>query len=613
MSGDDININIREGALSTSSAAIQESSANVQKTSEGMKMAENGEQSTVPKIKNKMSEDGPKEVGDLNLPSSGDGAVEQQEICRQDDTFSVAELCAGGDHLVQVSGDTLLLQNPSVTNDSGYVPPRDEEMLPQDVIVTSQNQISSSLEETVVNRNVNKESVEVCFETEGLMRPIDLSMSIDTNKEADGLNVQTEGASDKADELNVQTQGTSDNDLQVTNIQCENVGRGKTVLDYKTSEIHTQDDLVQTDKETNKAVSERHHCVKATRESKNVDESVEASKNEPHSENSDLDVWSLIGRKVSKKFGRKKFTGEVTSYDEETKWFKVVYEDDDSEDLERFELEPILVPIDNGKTPFCHKENPSSTKTSGQANNSLSVRKSQRREINSSAKLRKNQGSNGVVHPPEQPAESKRRYTKKGSGKDGKGEPKKRSHEGIEKRPTVTSTKNAIRKGLFRDSSKNTGASGENSKVRSAKRTQKKATDSFETPKTFKVASLEKRKSLTDIESGGGENRKDKKQKTGSSQSLKHDQPVGDDRQSDVLMIGSSSAGQLTLDSSKSYFGREVRKNFGGKVLRGRVDGCTLYYKVTFEDGDSEDLSLNELNEILLPEQDSSLPALERG
>lgn len=51
------------------------------------------------------------------------------------------------------------------------------------------------------------------------------------------------------------------------------------------------------------------------------------------------------GRRVLKRFGRKDFMGEVVSYEPECKWFKVVYEDGDEEELESTELEAILLPI----------------------------------------------------------------------------------------------------------------------------------------------------------------------------------------------------------------------------------------------------------------------------
>lgn len=54
----------------------------------------------------------------------------------------------------------------------------------------------------------------------------------------------------------------------------------------------------------------------------------------------------LVGRQVRKLFGKQYFTGEVTQYDEEMGWYKVAYEDGDTEDLEWHELEKVLIPLD---------------------------------------------------------------------------------------------------------------------------------------------------------------------------------------------------------------------------------------------------------------------------
>ncbi|OVA09958.1 Tudor domain [Macleaya cordata] len=54
----------------------------------------------------------------------------------------------------------------------------------------------------------------------------------------------------------------------------------------------------------------------------------------------------LEGREVRKLFGEQFYSGTVTKYDRETGWYRVVYEDGDSEDLEWNELEEILLPLD---------------------------------------------------------------------------------------------------------------------------------------------------------------------------------------------------------------------------------------------------------------------------
>ncbi|CAN0926749.1 Dirigent protein 17, partial [Linum grandiflorum] len=54
----------------------------------------------------------------------------------------------------------------------------------------------------------------------------------------------------------------------------------------------------------------------------------------------------LEGRQVQKWFGDKYFSGTVTRYDKETKWYRVEYEDGDFEDLYWKELELDLLPLD---------------------------------------------------------------------------------------------------------------------------------------------------------------------------------------------------------------------------------------------------------------------------
>jgi hypothetical protein len=51
---------------------------------------------------------------------------------------------------------------------------------------------------------------------------------------------------------------------------------------------------------------------------------------------------ALVGRSFSKKFGRKQFTGKVTSYDAAEELYHVEYSDGDEEDLDEEELTPLL-------------------------------------------------------------------------------------------------------------------------------------------------------------------------------------------------------------------------------------------------------------------------------
>ncbi|XP_061366667.1 dirigent protein 17-like [Gastrolobium bilobum] len=60
---------------------------------------------------------------------------------------------------------------------------------------------------------------------------------------------------------------------------------------------------------------------------------------------SDLGEW-LEGREVRKWFEGSYYSGAVTEFDNENGWFRVHYEDGDSEDLDWHELEEVLLPMD---------------------------------------------------------------------------------------------------------------------------------------------------------------------------------------------------------------------------------------------------------------------------
>ncbi|CAL0309845.1 unnamed protein product [Lupinus luteus] len=62
---------------------------------------------------------------------------------------------------------------------------------------------------------------------------------------------------------------------------------------------------------------------------------------------SGLGKW-MIGRKVQKWFKGRYYAGEVTKFDN---WYRVLYEDGDSEDLDWQELEELLVPSET-KVPL---------------------------------------------------------------------------------------------------------------------------------------------------------------------------------------------------------------------------------------------------------------------
>ncbi|KAL4196992.1 hypothetical protein AMTRI_Chr04g249010 [Amborella trichopoda] len=56
----------------------------------------------------------------------------------------------------------------------------------------------------------------------------------------------------------------------------------------------------------------------------------------------------LEGRNVRKLFGTSYYSGKVVKYDAETDWYRVIYEDNDFEDLDWDELKEVLQPLDIG-------------------------------------------------------------------------------------------------------------------------------------------------------------------------------------------------------------------------------------------------------------------------
>lgn len=54
----------------------------------------------------------------------------------------------------------------------------------------------------------------------------------------------------------------------------------------------------------------------------------------------------LEGRQVRKFFYGQYYSGTVTKFDKESGWYRVAYEDGDSEDLDWAELEEVLLPLD---------------------------------------------------------------------------------------------------------------------------------------------------------------------------------------------------------------------------------------------------------------------------
>ncbi|XP_050382885.1 dirigent protein 17-like [Argentina anserina] len=108
--------------------------------------------------------------------------------------------------------------------------------------------------------------------------------------------------------------------------------------------------------------------------------------------NTRFGVW-LVGREVRKMFGGHYYSGTVTEFDEESGWWRVVYEDGDLEDLEWNELERVLQPLDI-MVPLKSL----ALKTLKKSNKPVQKSKS---SVVRPAKQKSRRGSNGVVSSPE--------------------------------------------------------------------------------------------------------------------------------------------------------------------------------------------------------------------
>ncbi|KAH7365175.1 hypothetical protein KP509_18G012300 [Ceratopteris richardii] len=92
-------------------------------------------------------------------------------------------------------------------------------------------------------------------------------------------------------------------------------------------------------------IHEQIHEAEPIQKTEPTQKSDQTQEGEPATQSKDVidgEIQAIKGQKVVKKFGKKSFVGEVVDFDIETKWFKVVYEDGDEEDLELWEVKQIL-------------------------------------------------------------------------------------------------------------------------------------------------------------------------------------------------------------------------------------------------------------------------------
>lgn len=407
------------------------------------------------------------------------------------------------------------------------------------------------------------------------------------------------------------------------------------------------------------------------------------------SENILKEFESLKGRKVSKRFNKKKFLGEVIGYDPESRWFKVLYEDGDEEELEKEELDSILLPLGDPKPSVSRKRHLSADDDEHEKPN-RSAKKSRKLDIDGTpGKSRKYRTAEDQTPPPQRTSKAKKKVStvKKKSKSPQTNTPKTQT-----KRKKGSSTKKAVeRKGsskpigtksknkrksqkkqsvgkIIQDSAKQHSSVTKSLKFDSAKKktpTKSKKLSQESPPKKDKITrsgrtvrtpnkslktssvdankvevqkvsitekegvhtSRQKRKLGTDIQDGlsAVDNKRVKKTKPINDLKIQSGNIVEDanlqishentyvpefqghmDEEKAEGSFSQSPGNSLgKTDRGTVLVGRKVKKDFGGALFGGVVVGYKVFYKVKYEDGDSEELTWKELESILLSDEGS--------
>lgn len=360
---------------------------------------------------------------------------------------------------------------------------------------------------------------------------------------------------------------------------------------------------------------------------------------------SEQDVQAIKGRQVLKKFGRKSYQGDVVDYDSENKWFKVVYEDGDEEDLEFVEVKEILLPLGSSpKTSSAKKKRPHPEGGSDEQERNPKKRKDEKIETpkNKGRASRKGKGaSSGKKRYVQSKKSSKKPKQAKSPGSKAKSlrksimTTKPTSEAGntkslqaqkktdLETKPEEildvsdiisrmqSQAKGGKRKrhsGTEASTSSNRGSSKKTSKAKMPfkspakkkaktprKSSAKKITGKAQTPakSSSKKKGTRRRRSLSKLPGEGRENKK-----TLSKSRVKGSTTVEE--------IEEPKSKRLKTNASKEhdiFVGKPIKKDFGGTLYNGVVvkfDKKSKYYKVNYEDGDQEDLELEELEAILV-------------
>ncbi|XP_024400951.1 uncharacterized protein [Physcomitrium patens] len=274
---------------------------------------------------------------------------------------------------------------------------------------------------------------------------------------------------------------------------------------------------------------------------------------------------ALVGRSIIKKFKRTKYSGKVAGYDQDCKWYKVVYDDGDEEELEYKELGPLLV--EAGEAEAVKVANASKRATPETDSDSKSSAKNAKGRKSAAGKKPAKDKLEKKTKTPKSPKLPKKATSKK--SEDDKQEASE-SHSSEEKNATEQTTLKRGRGRPKKDASSKTPAS-------KTKGDGKGSGDSSleSKPSTRKVAS---EKDRSESESGRS--------------------PRG-------RGAVSPAGGSVSQKEGTQLIGAKTRKKFDGVFYDGEVIGYdpkVKFYKIRYSDGDNEELTLKELKKTLMEE-----------
>lgn len=341
-----------------------------------------------------------------------------------------------------------------------------------------------------------------------------------------------------------------------------------------------------------------------------------------NNEVSEQDIQSMKGKKVMKKFGKKNFMGDVVDYDPESKWFKIVYEDGDEEDLEVGEVKPLLVAPG---TLSASSKKRVHTDEGADESSKKSFKKPKKSGTPSSAKKGKGSGVKTVSISPKTPglhgkSAKKCSVTEKTQKADSVPKsPGKSEVEDSDSPSFTTPLKSEMKsEGKSKSKSETTPKGGSGKVSRSldlqSSTTQKvgKARMTAESSGKRKATSSGKNKGTKPPSKGAKVQKAPMSPKSATKRKAEGKELVKPTNKRSKKGVteakGMPSGGKIDNAGEAHHVGKPVRKDFGGTLFDGVVvkfDKKTKYYKVKYDDGDQEELELSELEPILVPESSS--------